>query len=76
MLQGIKKDLKIDSSRTKTVKDEQTKSLRVFTSTRNMIKEEWYIDSGCSQHMIENNFFLTGLHPFSQDLVIFGDGGK
>ena len=32
--------MKNGSSRTKTVKDEQTKSLGVFPSTENMFKEE------------------------------------
>ena len=51
MTQCIKKDLKNNFTQTKTDKNEQTKSLGVFPSTRNMIKKEWYFDSGCSQHM-------------------------
>ena len=76
MSQGIEKDLKRDSSRTKTVKDEQTKSLSVFLSTKNMIKEEWYFNSGCSQHMTGNNRFLIDLQLTNQDWVILRDGGK
>ena len=48
MLQGFGKNLKKGFSRTKTIRDEQTKSLGVFPSTINMIKEEWYFDNGCS----------------------------
>ena len=62
--------------KTKMVKDEQSKSLGVFPSTKNMFKEEWYFDSGCSQHVIGNNYFLTDLQPSSQDRVIFCDCGK
>ena len=51
--------MKKDSSRTKTVKDEKTKSLGVFASTRGVIKEKLHFDSGCSQHMTGNNCFLT-----------------
>ena len=58
------------------MKDEQSKSLGVFPSIRNMFKEEWYFDSGCSQHMTGNNRFLTNLQPSNQDWVIFGDCGK
>ena len=73
MSQGIKKALKKDSSQSRMVKDKQTKSLSVFSSTKNMIKEEWYFDSGCSWHMIGNEHILTNLQPSSQDSVIFGD---
>ena len=76
MSQCIEKDLKKDSSQTKTIRNEQTKSLSVFSSTRNMIKEKWYFNSGYSQHMMGNNCFLIDLQPSSQDWVIFGDGGK
>ena len=68
--------MKKDSSRTKTVRDEQTKSLGVFSSTRNMMKENWYFDGGCSQYMTINNCFLGDLQPSSQDCVIFGEGEK
>ena len=76
MSQCIKKDMKKDSSRTKTIKDEQIKSLNVFPSMRNMIKEEWYFNSRCSWHMMGNKHILTDLQPSSQDSVIFGDGAK
>ena len=61
MSQGFEKNLKMDSSQTKMVRDEQTNNLGVFPSTRNKIKEEWYFDSGCSQDMIGNIYFLTDL---------------
>ena len=76
MSQCIEKDLKNDSSQTKMVRNEQTKSLSFFSSTRNMIKEKWYFNSGYSQHMIGNNCFLIDLQPSSQDWVIFRDDGK
>ena len=74
MSHSIKKDMKKCFSRSKTVKDEQTKSLGVFPSTRYMIKEEWYFDSGCSWHMTRNEHILTYLQPSSQDSVTFEDG--
>ena len=41
-----------------------------------MIKEKWYFDCGCSQHITGNNYFLTDLQPSSQDWVIFEDCGN
>ena len=41
-----------------------------------MIKEKWYFNQGCSQHMTENNCFLTNLQSSNQDWVIYGDSGK
>ena len=69
-------NLKKDLSRFKTVRDEQMKSLGVFSSTRNMIKEKWHYNSGYSQYMMGNNCFLVDLQPSNYDWVIFGDSEK
>ena len=55
-----KKNLKRNRSWIKTTGNEQeiSKSLGVFTSIRNMIKERWYFDNGYSQHMMGNECFL------------------
>ena len=46
--------MKKDPSKIKMDRVKQTKSLGVFFTTRNMIKENWYFDTECSQHMIGN----------------------
>ena len=50
--------------------------LKCFPSTRNMIKEEWYFNTGCSWHMMGSEHILTDLRPFCQGSVIFGDGAR
>ena len=41
-----------------------------------MIKEMWYLNSGCSQYMTGNKSILTNLQVSNQDSVIFDDGAK
>ena len=63
----IRKDLEV-------MLENNSRSLGSFS--RSLIKERWYLDSGCSQHMTGNKSILTNLQVFNQDSVIFGDGAK
>lgn len=39
-------------------------------------KNDWFLDSGCSNHMTGEDSFLEEFKPFSQGRVTFGDGIK
>ncbi|GAU37544.1 hypothetical protein TSUD_369920 [Trifolium subterraneum] len=62
------------------VDEEQTENkvtgLIAHTSFRASSKEDWYFDSGCSRHMIEDDRFLVDIKSYSTSYVTFGDGAK
>ena len=60
------------SAKTKTVRDEESKSLGVFLPPKTCSRKNGILTMGAHR----NRCFLTDLHPSSQDGVIFGDGEK
>jgi hypothetical protein len=46
------------------------------TSPRAPIKQDWYLDSGCSRHMTGMSNLVVNLHPPTTKFVTFGDGTK
>ena len=46
------------------------------TSSRGHIKQDWYLDSGCSRHMTGMNYLVVNLHPSNTKSVTLSDGTK
>jgi hypothetical protein len=47
-----------------------------YTSSRGHIKQDWYLDSGCSRHMTGMNYLVVNLHPSNTKSVTLSDGTK
>ena len=52
------------------------KNSRCLGAFASSMIEKWYLDSGCSQHMIGNNSMLKNLQVFNQESEIFDDGAR
>ena len=48
----------------------------VFTALSAQESNVWYLDNGCSRHMIGNKALFTSLEDYNDGSVRFGDGGK
>jgi len=50
--------------------------LMAQTSLRASSRDDWYLDSGCSKHMIGVNKFLDTVKNYTDSHVTFGDGAE
>ncbi|XP_073121349.1 uncharacterized protein [Henckelia pumila] len=67
------------SNLVRTYRNTETgKLVKVFQEVGIKEKEEesWYLDSGCSRHMTENNELLSKLVEFNGPIITFGDNSK
>ena len=56
------------------MKKNNQKCLVVHNALRASELHSWYIDSGCSRHMIGNKSFFSNSTEFESGSVTFGDG--
>ncbi|XP_050887204.1 uncharacterized protein LOC127092382 [Lathyrus oleraceus] len=66
--QGGKKDQESDA---KLVEDEVV--LMVITKEEERLKDQWYLDSGCSSHMTGRKYWSININPSSKNKVKFAN---
>ena len=46
----------------------------VFNALKDRSSSKWYLDNGCSRHMIGDKAYFTSLEDYNGETVTFGDG--
>ena len=62
--------------RTKQVwlRKDRLKCQVVFNSLKAKSSSKWYLDNGCSRHMIGDKYSLTSFENYDGGVITFGDG--